>query len=82
MRNKCDECGGKLVTREIEFKLYRESLGKFLLEVCLSCGEEVFDEETSDKIDMAVRESLLKSSAGQIGSKRFFPAWPRYSLSR
>lgn len=58
-RTKCEECGGKIVKKKIEFELYGESLGMFPAEVCDKCGEEIFDEETSDKIDEAAKEKGL-----------------------
>ena len=56
---KCDECGGKVVKKEVDFKLYGEILGKFPTFVCSKCGEEIFDEETSDKIDEAAKKKGL-----------------------
>ena len=72
-RNKCEECGGKVARKEVEFKLYKESLGNFPAEVCLSCGEELFDEETSDRIDAAAKERGLlglgaQTKLAQVGS--------------
>lgn len=73
MREKCDECGGKLVKKDVEVKLYGESLGFFPAEVCLKCGEEVFDESTSDKIDEIAKKKGLwgleaKAKVTQVGS--------------
>jgi hypothetical protein len=59
IRNKCDECAGKLVERQVDFSMFGISLGKFPAEVCSKCGEEVFTEETSAKIDEAARENGL-----------------------
>ncbi len=56
---KCDECGGKFIQKEVEFKLYGESLGKFPAFVCMKCGEEIFDEQTSDKIDESAKKKGL-----------------------
>lgn len=56
---KCDECGGKIANKKVEFKLYGESLGYFPAEVCTKCGEQVFSEETSDKIDEIAKEKGL-----------------------
>ena len=50
-RTKCEECAGRIVRRNVEFELYGVSLGKFPADVCLKCGEEVFDEQASDRID-------------------------------
>lgn len=56
---KCDECGGKLENKKIEFKLYSEHIGFFPATVCAKCGEELFDEKTSDDIDNAVKKKGL-----------------------
>lgn len=58
-RKKCEECGGKVVRKKVEFTLYGKSLGSFPAEVCSKCGEEIFDEDTSDKIDEIAREKGL-----------------------
>ena len=58
-RKICEECKGKIIKKKVEFKLYGETLGKFPAEVCLKCGEKVFDEETSDKIDEIAKKKGL-----------------------
>ncbi len=73
IRKKCDECGGKIVNKKAEFSLYGISLGKFPAEVCSKCGEKIFTEETSDKIDKAAKEKGLwglgaKTTVGKVGS--------------
>lgn len=73
MRNKCDECSGKIMKKNVEFKLYGESLGFFPAEVCSKCGEEVFDEQTSDLIDESAKKKNLwgleaKARVTQVGS--------------
>lgn len=63
-RTKCEECGGRIARKNVDFKLYGISLGKFPADVCQKCGEEVFDEQTSDKIDeIAKKKGLLGLSA-------------------
>ncbi len=62
-RTKCDECGGKIVKRKVEFKLYDTDVGMFPAEVCTNCGEKCFDEETSDLIDEAAKEKGLWGSS-------------------
>ena len=57
--SKCDECNGKVVKKEVDFKLYGDVLVKFPAFVCNKCGEEIFDEETSDKIDEAAKKKGL-----------------------
>lgn len=57
---KCLNCGSSGVKKKkIDFKVYGISLGKFPAEVCSKCGEEVFDEATSDKIDKVAKERGL-----------------------
>ena len=58
-RKKCEECSGEIKNKNVEFKLYEESLGFFPAEVCTKCGEEVFSEETSDLIDKVAKEKVL-----------------------
>ncbi len=57
---KCLNCGSSGVKKKkIDFKVYGIFLGKFPAEVCSKCGEEVFDEVTSDKIDKIAKERGL-----------------------
>ena len=57
---KCLNCGSsKIKRKKIDFKVYGISLGKFDAEVCSKCGEEIFDEATSDKIDKVAKERGL-----------------------
>lgn len=58
-RTKCEECSGKIIRKNIDFKLYGVSLGIFPADVCIKCGEEVFNEETSDKIDEIAKKKGL-----------------------
>lgn len=50
-RKKCEECSGQIRKNSVDVSIYGISLGKFPAEVCSKCGEEVFDEKTSEKID-------------------------------
>ena len=72
IRSKCDVCGGKLVEKSVDFKMFGVSIGKFPAEVCASCGEEVFTEEVSEKIDAVAKEKGLfglaaKTTVGKSG---------------
>lgn len=72
IRDKCDECSGKLVERQVDFAIFGVGIGKFPAEVCTKCGEEVFTEETSAKIDEVVKEKSLyglaaKTTVGKSG---------------
>ncbi len=71
-RINCEECGGKIVKKEVDFSLYGTSLGKFPAQVCTKCGEECFEEKTSDKIDQVAKAKGLwglgaKSKVGIAG---------------
>jgi|SRR3989344_1723022 len=65
-RQKCEECGGKLVKKQVDFSMYGISLGKFPAEVCLKCGEDVFDEKTSDEIDKIAKQKGLWGLAKKV----------------
>ena len=72
IREKCDECSGKLVEKSVDFKMFGVSIGKFPAEVCTKCGEEVFTEEVSEKIDAAAKGKDLfglaaKTTVGKSG---------------
>ena len=49
----------KCRNKKDRLKVYGISLGKFEAEVCNNCGEEVFSEEVSDKIDEIAKEKGL-----------------------
>lgn len=52
MKKKCVICGkGTMVKRQVEYKDVGISLGRFPAEVCTSCGEAVFSEDTAKKIE-------------------------------
>jgi len=60
MKLTCANCGNKDVElKKVDFKVYGISLGKFEAEVCNRCGEEVFSEEVSDKIDGIAKKKGL-----------------------
>ena len=65
-RQKCEECGGKLVKKQVDFSMYGISLGKFPAEVCSKCGEEVFDEKTSEGIDRIAKQKGLWGLAKKV----------------
>ena len=58
-RIKCEECGGKIIHKKVDFSMYGISLGKFPAEVCTKCGEEVFTEEMSDEIEKITKQKGL-----------------------
>ena len=59
MRTKCDECGGKIIKKKIEYCIFGVSLGKFTADVCEKCGETCFDENTSRKMTQIAKEKGL-----------------------
>ena len=72
-RNSCEECGGKVVKKKIDYIYLGENLGKFDAEVCTKCNEQIFDEETFDKIESLAKSKGLwglagKSKVSQIGN--------------
>ena len=72
-RKICEECGGKIIRKMVDYILLGENLGKFPAEVCAKCGEQVFDEEVSGKIDVIAKQKGLwglqaKTRVGKIGN--------------
>jgi len=68
---KCD-CGGRIEKKLVDFSMYGISLGKFEAEVCTKCGEELFSEEVSRKIDEVAKKKGLwgleaHTKVGQAG---------------
>ncbi len=59
MRKTCEECGGRIVRKKVEFRMYGELIGLFPAEVCTKCGEKLFDEKASDQIDAEVKKRGL-----------------------
>jgi len=59
IRTKCEECGGKIIKKNIDFVMYGVKLGKFPAEVCQKCGEEVFDEGVMEKIETLAKQKGL-----------------------
>ena len=59
IKKECPLCSGVMVEKEVDFSLYGEQLGKFKADVCSKCGEEFFNEESSDKIDEVARKKGL-----------------------
>ena len=58
-RKICEECGGEIKEKIIDYFFLGENLGKFKAEVCIKCGEQIFDEETSKKITEIAKERDL-----------------------
>ena len=58
-RKICEECGGKVVKKNIDYIFLGENLGSFPAQVCTKCKEEVFTEETTKKIATITKEKGL-----------------------
>ncbi|HLC64906.1 MAG TPA: hypothetical protein VJI46_02145 [Candidatus Nanoarchaeia archaeon] len=72
MRTKCEECGGKIAKKNVDYSIFGTSLGKFPAEVCSKCGETCFEEETSRKMTQIAKERGLwkletKTKIGKVG---------------
>ena len=73
MRKICEECGGKIVHKKMDYSLYGISLGKFPAEVCNKCGEVCFEEEVSRKMTAIAKKKGIwglqaKTKIGQAGT--------------
>jgi len=66
IREKCDECGGKLNKKSVEYVLYGVSLGFFPAEVCNRCGETCFDETVSKEMTTRAKEKGLWGLAARV----------------
>lgn len=72
-RSVCEECGGKVIKKKVDYFYLGENLGKFECEVCTNCNEKVFSEETFGKIEQIAKEKGLwglsvKSRVSQVGN--------------
>ena len=72
-RKICEECGGRIEKKPVDYILLGKNLGKFEAEVCTKCGEQVFDEGVSDKIEKRSKELSLfglhaKVKINQVGN--------------
>ncbi len=71
-RIKCEECGGKIIHKKVDYSLYGVSLGKFPAEVCSKCKETCFTEETSRKMTKIAKQKNLwhlesRTKVGKVG---------------
>lgn len=72
-RTKCEECGGKIIRKLIPFNMYEIKLGDFPADVCTACNEEVYDEETVEKINEIAKQKGLwglesRTKVGEVGN--------------
>lgn len=63
---------GVLEKKNVDYNLFGKPIGTFQAEVCPSCKEQFFDEETSDAITAATKKKGLwglraKTKVGQSG---------------
>ena len=58
-RKMCEECGGKITDKKVEYKLYGVSLGKFPAQVCTKCGEVCYEENVSREMTQRAKEKGL-----------------------
>ncbi|MBI5391252.1 YgiT-type zinc finger protein [Candidatus Woesearchaeota archaeon] len=74
MNKTCYVCEkGTLYSKKTDFKMYGVNLGKFDAEVCDQCGETLFSESSSDKIDVAARKAGVwgleaETTVGEVGN--------------
>ncbi len=72
-QNPCDECGGKVVRKKVDYIYLGENLGKFDAEICTRCHNQVFDEKTFQKIENLAKIRGIwglaaKSRVSQVGN--------------
>lgn len=72
MELKCDECGGSIVRKKVDYLFVGENLGKFDAEVCSKCSETLFSEYASKSITEAAKRRGLwnlsaKAKVGKVG---------------
>ena len=72
MELKCDECGGRIVRKKVDYLFLGENLGKFDAKVCAKCGETLFEEDASRKITEVAKAKGLwnlsaKAKVGKVG---------------
>lgn len=58
-RKVCEECGGKISRKKLDYIYLGEHIGAFDAEVCSKCGEKVFSEDAFDKIESIVKKRGL-----------------------
>ena len=69
---KCVFCKTEAIEKEVEYKEYGISLGKFQGFVCTNCGETFFDSDVVKKIQQKSKEKGLfglsrKVKVGKVG---------------
>ena len=71
-RKVCEECGGKIIKKNVDYIFLGENLGKFPAEVCTQCREQVFEEQVTRRIAAITKQKGLwglhdRARVNQIG---------------
>lgn len=69
----CWECKGKYLHKMMDFEVCGVNLGKFKAKVCNKCGDTVFEEEVSDKIEVKAKQKGVwglkaHTKVGKVGN--------------
>ena len=63
---KCVLCKGKTIQKQVEYKEFGVSFGRFQADVCENCGETYFDETTAGKIQQKSKKLGLFGLAKKV----------------
>lgn len=71
-RTICEECGGKIVNKDVDYVLFDTNLGRFPAQVCSKCGEVCYDETASAEMTRIAKAKGLwglssRTKVGQAG---------------
>src|SRR3989338_8817777 len=58
-RTKCEECGGRILSKKVPYNIYDIKVGDFMAEVCEKCGEICLSEGESKKITLKTKDMGL-----------------------
>ncbi|MBS3056577.1 MAG: hypothetical protein J4473_04040 [Candidatus Aenigmarchaeota archaeon] len=67
---KCNECGGKMLKKVVDYIFLDENLGRFSAEVCSLCGEQVFEEGVIEKVTQNAKEKGLWNLGSSVKVSR------------
>ncbi len=59
MREKCDECGGKLIEKKLPYRVHGEFISNFLAVVCTKCGEICYSGDTISEMTKILKKKGL-----------------------
>ena len=57
--NKCPECNGSSIRKQMDYLLLGVNLGKFPTLLCSKCKEQFYEDNILDEIDKAAKEKGL-----------------------